>query len=246
MNPELTVCKYFEHLGYTAEKIAESSDESPDFLVFDDTISFVTELKTKFPSDDELAARQQILDSGNFHNVQEQIVRTNTLSSITRHAAEQLENYGPRDALRVVFLLAMDYLDEARFQQFQATLYGSAVLIDSTKMEASTCFFFGNSDFFRHRDVLDAAIVATDEVRDLLLNPYSPKNEQLRQSSLWARFDGGLVDPIELERQGKAYFMDGDTDRDDEEAVLEYLKQKYHTQTLAKMNMNFLSGTMQV
>ena len=245
MDFEPEVKKYFKQLGYVAEKIAESNQESPDFVVFDDSMTFIVELKTKFPSEAEIAQRRRLLDNGLFHNVHEQIIRKNTLSGIAQHAAEQLINYGEDQSLRIVFLLAVDHLAEARYHQFEASLYGSTTIMDSSEQRSRPCFFFYDSDFFRLRTILDAAIVSTESKRSLLLNPYSSKCEQIEQSTLCERFDGSIVDPIKLEREGKAYIVLGDTDRRDEIAVLEYLKEKYQSKTLIKTDMSFLSGTVQ-
>ena len=244
MDYEPHVKKYFEHLGYAVERIDEGAEETPDFFIYDDSMSFVAELKTKFPSDTEISQRRRILDSGNIHNIQEQIVRKNTLSGITRHAVEQLKKYGPQDLIRIAFLLTTGHLAEPRFHQFVATLYGSTTIVEPSKSSARECFFFYNSDFYRHRNILDGAIVSTESMHALLLNPHSPRAARLKQSTLCDRFDGGVIDPIKIESQGKAYIVDGDVDRGDEEAVIAYLKEKYHTELLTKIDMNFLSGTM--
>jgi hypothetical protein len=245
MDVENAVKRYFEHLGYTAEKIEEGTEQTPDFLVYDDSVSILVELKTKFPSAAEIAARQLMLDRGSIHNIHEVIIRKNTLSGITRHAAEQLKKYGAEKLLRIVFLLTVGHLAEPRFAQFEASLYGSTTIVDFAKGVAKDCYFFYESDFFRFRHSLDAAIVSTERDRALFLNPHSPRADQCRKSSLCDRFDGVVVDPIEREKQGNAYYVDGTLDRHNEDEVIASLKEKYHSQTLMKIDMNFLSGTMQ-
>jgi hypothetical protein len=244
MDYELAILQYFKYLGYIGEKIPEGTEETPDFLIYDDSINFIVELKTKLPSDEEISHRQKTLASGNFYNIQEKIVRTNKLSRITRHAATQLKNYGGQDLFRIVFLLTTGHLAEPRFKQFEASLYGSTTIVDFPKGLALPCFFFYDSDFFRDRDTLDAAIVSTESDRLLLLNPHSPRASLFRECSLCERFDGGIIDPIELEKQGKAYYADTVIDRREEEKVLSFLRNKYHSETLTKVDMNFMSGTI--
>jgi hypothetical protein len=245
MNYETSVMHYFEHLGYIADKIPEGKKESPDFLIHDDSINIVVELKTKLPSDDEISQRKLTIESGNIHNIQEQIVRKNMLSRITKHAAAQLKNYPLINQFNLEFLLSTGHLAEPRFQQFEASLYGCTTIVDSTKRFAQHCYFFYESDFYRDRDILDAAIVSTETEHLLLINPHSPRASAFRACSLCKRFDGGIIDPIELDRQGKAFYVDGAIDRQDEQAVMAYLRKKYASDTLIKIDMNFLSGTMQ-
>jgi hypothetical protein len=45
---ESKVKKWFSNHGYEISKIPESNEKSPDFLIADDTSTFLLELKTKF------------------------------------------------------------------------------------------------------------------------------------------------------------------------------------------------------
>ena len=244
MNYEPVVNRFFIDLGYHVEKIAESDEESPDFLIFDDTSSYVLELKTKFPSEAEIEERKELLDAGEIHNIHELIIRKNRLSGIIKKATTQLRGYEEKDILRIVWLLATGHIAEPRLHQLEATLYGLTTLVDWSNQRACNCYFFYNSDFFRYRDVLDAAIVSTESEVKLLLNPLSPRYAQIKNSSLPNHLGKAVVDPIEIEKEGKAFFVDSDVDRSDKEAVLRYLREKYKSDNILIITMNFMSGTI--
>jgi hypothetical protein len=243
MDYESTVKRFFEGFGYHVDKIAEATDETPDFLISDDTSSYVLELKTKYPSEAESEARKRLLDAGVIHNLHESIIGKNRLSGIIKKAKDQLESHEERD-LRIVWLLAAGYLAEPRMLQFEATLYGLAPLIGGPNGRTGDCFFFYNSDFYRYRDVLDAAIVSTESEMRLLLNPLSPRYMEMKNSSLPKRLGGAVADPPELDKNGKAFLVDSDVDRNDKDAVLGYLREKYQSPDLVALTMSYLSGTM--
>ena len=64
-----------------------------------------------------------------------------------------------------------------------------------------------------------------------------------KSSSLSKQLGDDGVDPIELEKAGKAFIVNSDVDRNDTEAVLRYLRNKYKSDDLVKINMKYLSLT---
>jgi len=241
---ESTVRSWFSNHGYQITKIPETNEESPDFLITDDISTYLLELKTKFPSEDEIDERKKILSSGEIHNVDELITSRKVLSKIIWKAKNQLKNYEKGgDILRLVWLLSTDHLAEPRLDQFEATLYGSTYL--QTTERYGNCYFFYNSDFFRYREVLDAAIVSTESKGKLLINPLSPRYLQMKNSSLLKYFrETSIVDPIKLDKERQAFLVDGDVDRADEQAILQYLKEKYNSDKIAIDTTYYLSGTI--
>lgn len=244
MNYEDQLREYFEGLGYRALKIKEGDTESADFLISKGSEHYLLELKTKFPSLDNIKERENALASQGVHVIQEIATRKNRLSGIIKKATDQLGTHEiPDDFFRMVWLIASGHLAEAQVKQFEATLYGSTTILDKTNERSGICFFFRNSDFYRFREILDAAIVSTESDATLLLNPFSSHFERLKTAALVNHFNGG-IDPIELEMAGKAFIVDGDIDRNDTEAVLHFLKTKYHSQILVNVDMTYLSGTL--
>lgn len=244
MDYEPIVKRFFDNLGYQVEKIPETDEESPDFWLYDDTSSYVLELKTKFPSTEELEKRKHQLYSGEIHNIHELVIGKNTLSGIIKKAKDQLESFRDENVLRLVWLLATGHLAEPRMLQFEATLYGLEPIVsrDCTRY----CFFFYNSDFYRFREILDGAIVSTESEAKLLLNPLSPRYAQIKSSSLPKHFGEAVVDPMELESLGKAFLVDNEVNRGDKEAVLQYLGKKYALENPMNITMTFLSGTIAI
>ena len=173
INYETIVIKYFKSLGYHIEKIAESDIASPDIFIYDSTSSYLVELKTKFPSDEEIKERNIALEYGKIHNVFEAITINNRLSGIIKKAIKQLESNYADSVYRLVWLHSTGHLAELRMQQFVSTLYGSESII--TDIKPYDCYFFYNSEFFRFRDIFDGAIVSYNNYLSLLLNPLSPK-----------------------------------------------------------------------
>jgi hypothetical protein len=242
MDYEPIVKRFFEKLGYQVEKIPETDEGSPDFWISDDTSSYVLELKTKFPSSEEIKKRKHQLYSGEIHNIHELVIGKNTLSGIIKKAKDQLKSFKEENVLRIVWLLATGHLAEPRMLQFEATLYGLAPIVSSER--TGDCYFFYNSDFYRFREILDGAIVSTESEAKLLLNPLSPRYAQLKSSTLPKHLGKTVVDPIELESLGKAFLVDDEVDRGDKEAVLRYLRKKYGLEDLMNLTMTYLSGTI--
>jgi hypothetical protein len=247
MDYEIDVNHFFSNLGYHVEKIPESSVESPDFLVYDDSVSYLVELKTKFPSMEQIAERKSTLETGEIHSIQESITYQNRLHGIIKKAVGQLDEHKDKIPFRLIWLLSTDYLAEPRMLQFKSTIYGIACVVDVSQERPGDCYFFYNSDFYRYRSKLDSAIISTDMTNPvLLLNPLSARYENLKSSSLIKHFDNALIDPYNLDLQGKAFLVDSDVDRGNEEAVLQYLREKYKSENFVKLSMNYLSGTMRI
>ncbi|MCG8064882.1 MAG: hypothetical protein N0C89_12150 [Candidatus Thiodiazotropha endolucinida] len=149
--------------------------------------------------------------------------------------------------MRIVWLLSTGYLAEPNMHQFEATLYGSTTVCDwSDEGECKVCYFFYNSDFFRFRDTLDAAIVSTEQEAKLLLNPLSSRYESMKSCSLVEKIGKAVVDPIAEEQEGFAFYVDGEVDRNDKNAVLNYLRKKYNADKMLDITMNYMSGTVLV
>jgi len=248
MSVEKVIEEILKAYGYQVEKIPTSEVKTPDFLVFDSTSAYLLEVKTKLPSREQIRERKEILHAGEFYQLNEPIIPNKRLTEIIKKAERQLREYKSQtEVLRLVWLAATDYLEEARMDQFEATLYGSTCVVDwSTRGRAGTCYFFYNSDFFRFRDVLDAAIVSAGSKYRLLLNPLSKSYERMKNSSLACHLHDGVVDPIAIEAQGKAFIVDGDVDRNNEAEVLAFLQTKYESAGIRKITMNLLSGTLAI
>lgn len=112
--------------------------------------------------------------------------------------------------------------------------------------EGRPCYFFGNSEFFNHKETLDAAVVSTLHEAELCLNPHSPKFKEFQKSKLTQKFDGAVCNPVAEEAAGDAYVVDSSVDRDDKEAVMNYLREKYNAPKLSQIDLGWDSATVRV
>jgi hypothetical protein len=233
--------------GFAIEKISEDDEERPDFLVQDEQNAYLVELKTKSESEEYLQERRDALATGRVYGEHIPVTPRNRLSGIIRKAKSQLRNHlGEEDIFRIPWLLCTGHTAEARMDQFESTLYGSASIINLDRSGMRTCYFFHNSDFYRYKDTLAGAIVSTPSTARLLLNPYYGRSSAFANSSVFGIKELNPINPIAEEKSGLAYIADGDIDRNSEEAVLSHLKTKYKANKLMKMTMQHMSGTIMV
>lgn len=90
------------------------------------------------------------------------------------------------------------------------------------------CFFFGNSFFFRRKE-LDAVVLHDDRQVTLCLNPFADRRNGFRATPLAKMFGRELhiMDPEERERCGECFIADCSFSRKDVNGVVRYLKEKY-------------------
>ena len=131
--------------------------------------------------------------------------------------------------------------------RFRATLFGTTNIIDlGPTRDTRMGFFFGLNDFYRFRDVLDGAILSVETSCQLCINSLSLQAEKFRESGFVRAFANGLCDPTVLEKQGKAYIVDGDVDRRDKRKALGYISGKYGRDRLMDMNLAYHSAMVTV
>lgn len=173
--------------GFSVEKIPESNEhktKTPDFFVKDANHSYLIELKEKEDDLLELKHKSDVLKSGDIFGKSISVKRNNTVSGIIRDAYEQLEPYENSD-FRLAWLLATGDNQQAKFNQFVASFYGTTRLFTLDDVYHKPCYFFTDSDFFRYKNVLDAAIVSTTSEVRLLVNPFSPNYQIFKESKLF-------------------------------------------------------------
>ena len=245
---EDNVLAILEHWGLKADKIEEDNlDKSPDFLVEDNQHIHLIELKTREDREGRRQAQHSAFDLGELFTETLPIVRKNTLSGIVRDASNQLS---ARDEykvdFRIVWLMAVDAHQEAKIEQMEASLYGQVGLADIDSGIRKQCYFYSHSDFFRFRAVLDAAILSWEGSAKLCLNPHSPRYQEIKSTGLYSIFGEKAVDPIWFEKSDKAYIVDSDIDRNDETAVLEYVKSKYGKNNLMRLDIGLTAVSLAV
>jgi hypothetical protein len=241
---------WLQDKGFDVEEIPVSSTKTPDFLVRDTTHSYLLEVKDKFPDPQTLKERQETLEAGGVYEHQEHLSHDNASSYVISEAYKQLSTYKEKTAdFKLVLLFARGLHPEAQRQRFEATLYGTANILDVSTEDSpvTPCYFFFYSDFFRFSDVLDGAVVTDHRRGNLCLNTQSQRYNDLKQSNLYRLFlPDGVIDPREEEAAGHAYIADWDSRRGDKVLTLQLLKQKYKNPNLLEVNPKLYSGEMRV
>jgi hypothetical protein len=241
-----------ESWGFSIEKIPESTrqgEQTPDFVVKDAESFYILEVKTREDDPAQTAKRNETLQLGALFAEHLPLVRRNTVSGIVRDAYDQLKSVdADNGAFRLAWLVASDRAQDAKSRQFEAALYGTTRMFDLDSAEGvhRPCYFFRNSDFFRYRNVLDAAIVSTLESAKLCLNTLSPRYSSFKQTQLYARFGNAICDPVIEEARGEAYIVDSDVNRNDEAEVMAYLRTKYGSPKLMNIDLGWTSATVSV
>jgi len=216
-----------------------------------DASVLLIEEKTKINNPERLAKRRQSLDAGQVYSVFRPLVRDNRLSGVVRKAASQLASSSlrPHD-FRLIWFTGTGHEAEALFEQFIATVYGTTNIIEMGASHFRKCYFFRNSDFYRHAETIDGAIVAyvVGEAvsAKLCLNPLSPRASKLRTSALLERFGTAVEDPETREQEGEAFIVSGDLDRTNEGAVLAEIQGKYKTQPLMNFDLGYHSAAVAI
>ena len=254
MSDKLSYAEHvLKHLGFEVYPIEEGDGETADWIASIDGEIMLVEEKTKFEDPSETARRAQAYQAGQPFDSHTPFKPDNRLSAITRKAAGQLAASAQAipHQYRLVWLTATGHTHEAKFHQYIATLYGSTNIVERGRVvPLRRCYFFRNSEFFRHCDRLDGAIVAESDNEHinlkLCLNPISPKYAAFKSSRSRAAFGTAVLDPSVDEAEGGAFIVDCDLDRSQESAILEYLQRKYGTDYLMPMDMGMASVSMVV
>jgi hypothetical protein len=116
-------------------------------------------------------------------------------------------------------------------QAARALLYGLEHLEGYTlngEFYSKPCYFMYHSIFFREKQ-LDAVVIHCLRSLELCLNPFSPRYETFRSSPFVEALQGLMqfVDPIQEERESRAFVVDCAIDRRDTNAVVRFVRSKY-------------------
>ncbi len=223
-----TLRGFFRDNGFEVDDIPEGDEERADILISNDSERIILELKIKGEDEEELSDRREILDSGSVYSRSESSLRRNRMSGLVRKGVSQLVETPDEADFRVLWLHGAGRYGEHHETRLTATLYGRRLLIHTEdEHDDRYCYYFDNSEFFRHRNVLTAAIVSFENRCQLCINDLHPDAEAFRKSAFRNLFGEGYIDPVEFESRGDAYIVDGSVDRRDEMAVTRFIIDKY-------------------
>ncbi|EOK5734600.1 hypothetical protein ACWOUW_004312 [Vibrio vulnificus] len=207
-----------EWLGYNVVSIPTSDlaeKKEADFLISYASQTAIVEAKIKEDSDDVAQTKEEALAAGEVAIVEGNLGRCETISGVINTARKQLLSSSDKEHdFKWLIYIATGSNAQTKSEQFSDTIYGSTKIIEGNTQK--TCYFYRHADFFRRKEI-DAAIVGYELAEQttvyLALNPYSDNYESLKVSSFIQPFQGNVVDPIELEKQGKAYIPDANVER---------------------------------
>lgn len=241
-----------KHWDASVDPVPTSQKEESDWLATLDGFRLLIEEKTKLENPNSAAAREASLRNAQVYGSSTPLRPNNRVSGIIGKAAKQLRSTGSdvqHDA-RVIWFTSVGFDRETKDHQAYNTLYGATKTFDLDRSASlQDCFFFYNSEFFRHQDVDGAYLVVahqeTANVR-LCLNPFSMRWACLRDSPFANKLVTGLVDPVAREARSEAMLVDGCVDRRNSEGVLSYLRTKYGIPRLLNMDMSMASAVVAV
>jgi hypothetical protein len=231
-------------LRLKVEKITEGQEKSPDFLVQCGEYKYLIELKSKFTKKEFLKYREEELLSGKIFEEINPAGRKIPISRVVESACKQLKKSRIKADFKLVWLHAKGHNPYFQVEDFESTLYSREYIACwGDNKPLMNCYFFDNSDFYFHRNILDGAIVSDDQEMKLCLNTLSPRYKEFKQCKLRQAFQNAVVDPVDAEINGEAFSVDPEFDRKHGN-VIDYLTKKYHLKRPMKMDMQQLSGTM--
>lgn len=234
MDQEKFIKESLEHYGFGVKKIPERETlKTPDFHVIKEHDEYTIELKTKYMNQNIIDNMNKAFDQGEMYTDVVPLDFTNKQKKVIHGAKKQLETEPLYpDSCHIAWFHCEGHDASTTMELFENALYGKAYVVDwkDGTDKAYECYYYhSNAMFSQYKDILDGAVISMDGSLRVLLNPYSPKYEQLKQSSLCSTFADGVQDPIEMEKVGEAIFVDEGMDRSN---VHEGIKSKYSFKTL--------------
>jgi hypothetical protein len=226
---KLKLHTFFSKHGYAVHEIpCENDKKRADFLLEDGKIRVLLELKIKGENPEESKSHNEVLDNGKIYEYEESSTRRNRLSALIKKGVSQLSETPEPADFRLLWLHGAGRYAKHHAKRFTATLYGSRRVVPVNKpFDVRHCYYFEDSDFFRHREILAGAIVSSGRDCQLCINDLYLHTATFRDSSFRQIFGQGYCDPIELEKADKAYIVDSNIDRCNKDEVRKYLATKY-------------------
>ncbi|MBE0377633.1 hypothetical protein [Pseudoalteromonas prydzensis] len=245
------IIDFFKAYDLKAEKIPESTEESPDFFIALGDEKILIELKTKIDSSDLIEKREEAFEKGEVYERMAVIGRNNAISKRIRKASSQLMSQ--KNKLNAdycfVFLLADGQYRSEQLGVFETSLYGDKDIIhmgDDFNKGIKKCYYYTNSDFFNNRSIIDGAFLLGGEFGRLCINSVSENYSSAIKSRFVETFRPGVLCPIEQESKGEAYLIETPIDRLDENALKNYLCDKYNLNKIVPFNWPQITVTSQI
>lgn len=224
-----------ESAGLTVERL-ETDDVNPtaDYRVVGQDAACLVEVKAREVSEfvrdlAKTAERDGVASDGRA------MVRKNTVAGILSEASQQVvvtRGRGNATDFGIIWISCLHQDAGYLLDQCFRTLYGFAsinvfddrgVILRASK----PCFYYCFNSFFDLPGI-EGAVLASRSATTLCLNSHAPRYVEFARSSIarspaWSR----VIDPLEAERCGDAFVIDGAVNRRDPHALWKAIKDKY-------------------
>ena len=234
-NNRKAVISILQGFGFSAFEIPEESQKGrrADIRATKDTQSFLIEVKSR-ENHPEFMSRLKKANDLEIVSYEKQLHRSNSLGKIICDAVRQLEDT-PDDvrSFKCIWFRALESLITDEFDFIKATLYGTRHLLvcdQSIIFSYVSCYYFDPNEFYKFRS-LDAVVLENGKRVELCLNSLSCRFDEFRCSSLYRIFESKgtlrIIDPNKLEMGKEILVADTDVPRNDREAVIRFIQEKY-------------------
>lgn len=230
--------QFFTHNGFTFQRISESEhDERADFSVERDGEKTLIELKILGDDLDEDRDRRETLNSGELYSYSESAGYRNAYSTRIKKGVSQLNATPGVFTNKMVWLHSAGHYPEHHVTRLRSTLYGMQQLFVEREDSIMDCHYFHNSEFFRYRTTLDAAIISCGETLEFWINDLASSFCTIQETEIHQLLEQAAFDPTSFEQDGRVYRIDGPVDRKDRKALLTYIQDKYHCGHVQEIDM---------
>jgi hypothetical protein len=244
------VIDILQAIGYTASKIQESDERSADFLIKAGETAMIGELKTKGDSPEFLDSEERALETGRVHMHFDSTARTNRMSGIVGDSIDQIKNMMTKYETEFGILICemLEPYAKNKVQKLVNTLYGRkfAVPINTKEKIGKWCYYCTYSDFFRYRDVLNAAFIISGTRLKVCINSVALNYTKFIGSELLKPLGGKFNDPKREVDSGEAFEVTGDIDRASDSAIQEYFKNNFGFEAVALMDFPSITASTRV
>ncbi|GEM_PF-3916667 len=238
-NDREDVARFLESHYFSVERIPENKgqERKADLRVSKDGNVTVIEVKTKKENTTavkvitNLSVKEVKIHSSRVH-------RSKGIYDIVKDAAEQLAVTAKNEELRCLWFRDNEEpsLGDAHKKMIGVLLGIRTAIVDRNgESLALDCYFASNAAFQQFPSIDTVVIERMGQGGMMIPNPLSSRAGMVPLSPLAKFFEErrALLDIYRMEKEGRAYILDSDIDRNDQDALVARLKAKYPNDKVA-------------
>jgi len=230
-------------LGYLVEIIPEDNREKrADLKITKENETFIIEVKSRIENEHILTEVHKKKSLEVTHQINP-LSKSNALSKVAESAESQLNATPKQDNAFLGLWFSTDAMTGSpdADQQMKATLLGTRHVF--TKTETLPVYFAAPSDFYRYKNI-HFTVIDKDGCGQIIINPFSNRYNDFKKSVLYIDFSKAqaILDPYEEEKSGNAFVVNGEVDRNDDQEILEFLRNRYGKEFIAMVDLKSISG----